>query len=151
MVWKHSSCQAIQGDYQQMRVKTTEINKLWQTASDFQIYQLCLIFNNYSLNAIILSSSTSPALRIEGALESVTSLLQVHTQRQTTIHTQPAANLQLPVSLMCMCLDCGRKPQNLKRTNMDTENMQIANRKAPSLFAVRWQQCFTHINKCRYI
>lgn len=39
----------------------------------------------------------------------------------STIAFSPWANLKLPVSLTCMPLDCGRKPEYLERSHADTK------------------------------
>lgn len=49
------------------------------------------------------------------------------TSRQRTIHTDACGNFlsSISISLMCMSLHCGRKPEQLQRSQADTrENMQ---------------------------
>lgn len=51
----------------------------------------------------------------------VTNSLQGQWEKQpSTIVFSPWANLELPVSLTCMPLDCGRKPEYLERSHADT-------------------------------
>ena len=55
------------------------------------------------------------------------------TQRQTSTHTHtltPMGNLEEPIHLTCMSLECGRKPENLEKTHIST-------RRTYKLFAER--------------
>lgn len=52
----------------------------------------------------------------------VTNSLKGQREKQpSTIAFSPSANLELPVSLTCMLLDCGRKPEYLERSHADTK------------------------------
>ncbi|MEQ2293612.1 hypothetical protein AMECASPLE_035354 [Ameca splendens] len=84
-----------------------------------------------------------------GHPEQVTSPSQGNTQ--TTIHTlihTPKGNLELPINLTDMFLDCGRKPEYLVRTHACTgrtcklhaERPQAGNQ-TQDLLAAR-QQCY---------
>lgn len=60
--------------------------------------------------------------RGEGVISGqVASLVQGHIEKQTTIptHMQPQ-NLKFPIHLTCMSLECGREPENSKRSLTET-------------------------------
>ncbi|KAJ8400782.1 hypothetical protein AAFF_G00391360 [Aldrovandia affinis] len=44
----------------------------------------------------------------------------------------PTGNLDSPISLPCMSLDCGRKPEYPRKPTLTRENMQTPHRKAPA-------------------
>ena len=56
----------------------------------------------------------------------------------THAHSTPGANLETPINLTCISLDCGWKPEYLERNRTCmVENMRTPHRKAPARILTR--------------